>query len=483
MKRIFFTLFFIAALIFSATFSSCKSKKSSDVKLLEQLISDNGTEWRFEYDSKNRIIKTYDYRNGELYLTKTVTYGKNNNVITLTVKYADEESRRMNEEKKFVRNRNTITVDDYRKQIYVNDDGWLVGEKDPQPIEDGLYSYEQYEYKDGNLISYAVFLGHEKGDGKDVIRYEYDNRNSPFRNVATPPWLMREILGVHTGLVNNLTRSLPEFTRIDYYDTYEYSYEYDNEGFPVKQITKAVLYFGGEVEKHTITTRYIYSGETAKGLADNDINSDENVDINDELSDDDDLNSEADVHTIYFNNEEITVYAFLSPNSDGELDMDSLTFMYDGKKQTLRFYGTEKITNYIPGRGYYPGAGDYNFDGYMDIFIESDTGGDNMYYDIYLYDPQQKRYFHHKELSDMTGIQTDEETQTITMYSVGDVEGQTYSKYNYKWEGEELVLFYKEDRNYDFDIEKYILIIQSLHQNDEWVVLKTDTISAGDLWY
>jgi len=68
------------------------------------------------------------------------------------------------------------------------------------------------------------------------------------------------------------------------------------------------------------------------------------------------------------------------------------------------------------------------------------------------------------------------------MYSVGDVEGQTYSMYEYRWEGDKLVPFYKEDRNYDFDIEKYILIIQSLQHDGEWFIQKTDTISAGELW-
>ena len=476
MKKVILNSLIIAALALTAAFTSCKSKKSSDVKLLERMIIDNGTEWRFEYNDKNQIVKIDEYKKRELYKTETITYNSNNiTVERKDIKHPHPDSYIFTTI--FVIKDQTITFHDGDYMMTITDNGYI--DEEFGRMDDGgdWYSTMVYEYKNGKMTSQTITPGY-------IFSFEYDDKMSPFRNVASPKWLLQQIFNRHVTFENNITKRNDE--GLPWYEsTVETSqYEYDSNGFPTKRISKIEYQDDPDADqtkfKYT-TTHYIYRGEKEKHIAYNEVNNDTDVDINHESSDDDDSYSEAEAFTIYFNDDEIAVYGFRSPNSDGELELDSMTFYYDGLKQTLRFYGTEKVTSYIPGRGYYPAAGDYNFDGYMDIIIESETGGDNMYYDVYLYDPNRKRYFHHKELSDMTGIQADKETRTIRMYSVGDVEGQTYSMYIYSWMGDELELLYKEDRNFDFDIEKYILIIQTL-QDGEWVVLKTDTISAGDLW-
>ena len=475
MKKVVLNSLLIAALaLMAASFTSCKSKRNDDVKLLERMISEDA-EQHFEYDNQNRIVKTTNYRYGKLSFTRTITYGKNN--VTVSFEHFDEhiEAEEADCLTSYVIDGNTITFTScsgYPSTITINKEGYII--KEEYRRNDGsTYEVYTYDYRHGKLtsITHIPPADSQYEGGSIVTELIYDDYKSPFYNNKTPVWLLQHIFGSN-GLKNNV--AILRTNIVDFF----YEYEFVNNGPPTMQ---KISYSHGGITEYGTTTRFIYRSSNEKGITDAGLNRDPNADIYGTVeynSSDDDYDDDmiTETHTVHFKNEEITMTVFRSPNYDGYLDVDSLTFQYDGVKQTLRFQGTEEITSYSPGYGYYLAAGDYNFDGYMDIIIESETGGDNFYYDIYLYNPEKKRFFHHKELSDMTGIQADEETRTIRMYSVGDVEGQTYSMYKYSWMGDELELFYKEDRHFDFDIEKYILVVQSL-ENLEWVILKTDTIS------
>ncbi|MDR2999834.1 MAG: hypothetical protein LBU89_01100 [Fibromonadaceae bacterium] len=195
------------------------------------------------------------------------------------------------------------------------------------------------------------------------------------------------------------------------------------------------------------------------------------------------------VHNVEFNNETIPILGYVTSISDNGYRLDSLVFTYDGKKQIvhfqfteekeLRYHGYSHDNLHILGSNYI-GIDDINFDGYMDLIIEADYGGDNIYHVFYLYNPQTKVFYYHKELNQMTGFQTDYEAQTVTSYGVGDAEGKTYWKSVYKWVNGQLTLINSDNREYDYDLERYIRTTRTLQDDGKWLQ-HADTIKAGDL--
>ena len=177
----------------------------------------------------------------------------------------------------------------------------------------------------------------------------------------------------------------------------------------------------------------------------------------------DDLNL---VHTVESNNEKIPVSVFYSEISDNEYRVNSLEFMYDGKKQTLPLaflgldvYGLERIL--------ISADEDYNFDGYMDIGISPGHGSYNTSYEIFLYDPRMKKFNYHKELSEVPNIWADNKTKTLKSHAKGGHGGLIYYFSEYTWENGQLVLICSENQDYDDTSEKYIRTTRTL-QNGVW---------------
>jgi hypothetical protein len=180
-------------------------------------------------------------------------------------------------------------------------------------------------------------------------------------------------------------------------------------------------------------------------------------------------------HAVTFKNKEIPITLFRSNKVDGSgestLVLDSLVFQYDGTKHTLRTI----LHDYA--RDYEVSVSDYNFNGYMDIAIESERCCEGMVgKDIYLYNPKNKSYYYHKELSETTNTTIDDETKTVTLFYLDNFERAESHSSKYKWENGQLVEIYSESLAYDEGLGKDIRITKTL-QNGKWVQ-STDTISG-----
>ena len=246
----------IAALALTAAFTSCKSKRSGDVKLLERMISDDDMEQRFEYDNKNRIVKTFNYRYGILSFTRTITYGKNN--VTVSFEHFDEhvDADEADCLIKYVINGNTInftSCSGFPTTITLNKDGYIIREEYRR--EDGsMYEFFTYEYQWGKLTSITnVPASDSPYDGASIVtELIYDDHKSPYHNDKTPRWLL-QLLFWNGALDNNVA-----ILRTNIVDLF-YGYEFGTDGFPTIQ---TVSFEHGGILEHGTTTRFIYRGET-----------------------------------------------------------------------------------------------------------------------------------------------------------------------------------------------------------------------------
>ena len=203
---------------------------------------------------------------------------------------------------------------------------------------------------------------------------------------------------------------------------------------------------------------------------------------------DDGLTSRAEAFPCYveFNGKTITMAIFYSP-SDGEfftLNLDSLKFAYDGKIQSVIVdTGSSFLDLFADGADGLEDislirAGDFNFDGYMDIEILIDRGVSNTTSACFIYNPGTQSFHGSEILSRLVNVSFDAETQTVSTFNVSGA-GRYYSSEEYKWEGVELVLFRTVNQAPDENEETLIRTTRTLHDG-EWTE-ETETIKTEDL--
>ena len=450
MKRLALNQVLITALICSAVFTSCNSKESR--KLLECIADENGNcIQKFEYDEQNRIVKIHRHPDGELLpITKMITYGDNS--VTVEEIYRDNSKNTIN----FIRNGNTITRKEGQSEtITVNKDGYI-GKREGEREEEGWSV--TYQYKDGNLI--------KNGSGN----YEYDSKPSPFSNCNTPKWLLQLLLSPTYASKNNLVKHNDSSSydgKMSWRYTYKYKYEYDSDGFPVK-VTKT--FYGEEGDVVNTTTRYTYYGETKNATA--------KTETSIKKTDTDNRTAAAlqFIYTVEFNNKKIPMTVFYSEDPNNEIfygsKIDSLVFVDDGKTQTAVidmesqiFSGDEVNWGLIL-------AGDYNFDGYMDIAVLNNRGVSNAVYNYFIYNPRKHSYYRSEALSGLMNASFDAETKTVKEYNVSGA-GRYYTSATYKWDGIKLELIQSENQEPNED-DVVIRITRTL-QEGKWIE-KTDTV-------
>jgi major membrane immunogen (membrane-anchored lipoprotein) len=278
--------FFGFLMFFVLLFTACNSKKESGitvtatvVKLLERIVEDDGTILvTLEYDEQNRLVKISEYRYDEVYKTSMITYNKN--TIAVEGEGADETT---GSSVSYDRAGNTITysiVDMHGSPSYsyfttmsVNNDDYIVTEE--TQWQDGFYLIVNYEYHGGKLVSITPSNDERKWYGGHLYqKFIYDDNKSPFYNDKTPKWLLQKLFlaGFSTpndGLNNNIT--LLEYNYDGSALSYiNYEYEFDSDGFPIKEISSFPMTFypidenGYEREEtKTVysTKHYIYRGE------------------------------------------------------------------------------------------------------------------------------------------------------------------------------------------------------------------------------
>jgi len=192
--------------------ASCGKGGGGGVKLPECIITKWGVQ-KFEYDEQNRIVKivgTYD--------TNTITYA--DNLVTVNTR-------------KYVINGKTIT--EGGDALTIDKDGYIVNERE-----------RKYKYKNGNLIQ----IEYKNNDDTLFDKFdEYDNKKSPFSNSNTPKWLLYR-LSLPFSTNNVLKSSDPYEMMPDADRMYNYEYEYDSDGFPIK---KTEQWYFEDREEITIT--------------------------------------------------------------------------------------------------------------------------------------------------------------------------------------------------------------------------------------
>jgi len=234
----------ILALALTLTLSCGKDKAVENVKLLEYVTDDAGDLIeKFEYDDKNRIVKMISYNNNDS-STTAITYNTDDLV---TVMNRDTTA-------KYVKKGNTITSES--DTLTINKDGYIVEKKD----KSGAYTYQ---YQDGNMTE---LKGNE--EDRSFSYSNFDDKKSPFSNSNTPKWLIQLLsfrghkLLDNKNNVNNVLKKYGPFSC-----NADYTYEYNSEGFPIKQTAIVDDYLEMGYCGQTEILHFIYPGRTAEEIA------------------------------------------------------------------------------------------------------------------------------------------------------------------------------------------------------------------------
>ena len=190
------------------------------------------------------------------------------------------------------------------------------------------------------------------------------------------------------------------------------------------------------------------------------------------------------VYTVEFNNETIPMIVFYSREAGSEYYVtDSITFEYDGRKHSISLDDVAEKFAFADPADFHliDCATDYNFDAYMDIAILSGRGVRHSWSDIFIYNPQTKSYYHHKELSQENDVWTDSETQTVRVHGIGGHAGLIYTSKDYKWINGQLTLVGIVNQDYDDTLELYICTTRTLQNNGTWSE-KRETFTEEDLF-
>jgi hypothetical protein len=472
------TLLILASLFSVLVLVGCGDKpqkaESGDVKLLESMTADGAFTYKFEYDDKDRIVKIRNYYLGSLHSTKTITYSGNDLVTVEEVFELDAER---NSVINFVRNKSTVTIGELSETLTINKDGYVV------KSESSHGGIKNFQYRDGNLIK-------EEPDimsAMYVYSAKHDDKKSPFSNSATPKWLLQYLFEIYYACRNNV---LEIVYAGELSGTFVYEYEYDDDGFPVRQMLDV---FSGDLEEvRGQATRFTYRGET-KNIVNDDGNfpadavtfydSDGSISENCKIFKFEKRTAETlqFVYDAEFNDETITVVVFWSHDADNEFSpykIDSLRFAHGGKILSAHIDMSSQIFRY----DYEPNfhlilLDDYNFDGYVDIAVLSNRGVQNEVYNYFIYNPGSQSFHRSEPLSGMMNAHFNAETQTVTQHNSSGA-GMFYTEEAYKWDDVELVLFRTVNQAPDDDNEMLIRTTRWL-QDGEWVE-ETETIRVED---
>ena len=184
------------------------------------------------------------------------------------------------------------------------------------------------------------------------------------------------------------------------------------------------------------------------------------------------------IYPVTFNNKTIPMTVYYTRVRDGEYLMHLLDFEYDGKNHSINLDGLENNTFYDPDYFDKIYVDDYNFDNYMDISFLSLRGAYHSFYQIYIYNPQEQKFYHHADLDYMPDILRDEKTQTIKSHGKSGHAGLLYTDNELKWENGQFTPIYRAIQSYDEDLDLYILTTETL-ENGVWKK-QTQTFKAED---
>jgi hypothetical protein len=473
----------IAALLFSATITSCKIGGS--VKLLDGTAYEDGKLHRkFEYDGQNRITQILDYcydDNGKVSTTDTIaiTYNADGSVTIKNVYGSDGSG----STKLITVSGNKVSVEN--DSFTINEDGFIV----KSGGGDEEYGWTNtYEYKDGNLIGEEG----KSNDGRESERnYSYDDKNSPFSQSNTAKWLIQYLLGYEYASKNNVVDF--GFSGSEQSGAIDHVYKYDKDEFPI--IDTATSYCEGEED--TSITRFIYrkkaSGNPAKvkgkKLLERILGENKNISFKTETSvdktdtDDNSDNGETSdngaalqfTYEVEFNNKKIEMTVFYSELSDNDFfanKIDSLIFTHNGQKQSVAINMESEVFNGDEVNWGLISVNDCNFDGYMDIAVLNNRSVSNSVYNYFIYNPNNKSYEQSEALSGLMNASFDDATKTIRVYNVSGA-GKYFTSETYKWDGAKLLPI--QNIHHEPNENGVVVRVTRTLQNGKWIE-NTDTV-------
>lgn len=216
----------------------------SQTKLLEKINSVKTKEIiEFKYNKQNQLVY-FDEKGVVTYREFTLKYDKSTNRLTectvnqdwgelvQQIKYTYNTDHILQQTKssgKQVHSKNTDNIN-----IYIDDKGRLT----KTMFDDGKV-WEEFEYDENNNI--AKYILHSAMGEKDVVTtYKYEDNNSDLSHILDLPswfwaWNMNNMKWCSDFVGENL---LKEFTVVHPRygtDIIEVTYEYDKEGYPIKQ--------------------------------------------------------------------------------------------------------------------------------------------------------------------------------------------------------------------------------------------------------
>jgi len=231
-----FIVFLTTILLSTCLLLSCYSGKNEEICLLESVTSD-GEKYNYEYDDQNRITKESNYdKSGNLQSEKIFIYNGNDLVRIEGFNVTKKE---------YEKNGNNIIVyatakDNmfrYKETFQLNNDGDII-KKELYDNNGELLRTMEYTYDQSGKMVKETFRN-KKGE----YNYEYDNKNAPFIHCNTPKWWMQDE-GCSTK--NNIIKVTEKEEEEDTdKHVHECVYEYDDVGYPIKQI----VYNDGEKGK------------------------------------------------------------------------------------------------------------------------------------------------------------------------------------------------------------------------------------------
>ena len=121
---------------------------------------------------------------------------------------------------------------------------------------------------------------------------------------------------------------------------------------------------------------------------------------------------------------------------------------------------------------------DINFDGYQDVYLMTSYGiTGNHYGCIWLYNPATGKFDFSKEFSQLSRYWLDPATKTIRTFNRGGMVGLVYVANQYHVEGNQPVLFWSEQQDWDADKKRFHCVLQE--RRDGVMVTTRDVWSAS----
>lgn len=85
---------------------------------------------------------------------------------------------------------------------------------------------------------------------------------------------------------------------------------------------------------------------------------------------------------------------------------------------------------------------DFNFDGYPDLAVFSNAGNVQIFYDVYLFDPSQKKFIANESLSSLPCVEAQPATKTVFSGCNHSSACENWTE-TYSWSGKKLILIAK----------------------------------------